>query len=241
MAFLMDAVLILFMIGIIILYAKRGAVKSVYGLLTTVVACLAAFFLGPVIGSSLIKPFLGGTEDAVFDALMPIVESVEGAFDIGALFDSIPKEFSDLIARCGADLDSLKESFGTITAGTEADVRELAQVIAGPVTEYVSKALGCVALYLIATIVMLILKGIILPVIKLPLIKQADGLLGAVIGVISAFAYAWIICIALSAFVEFGLLGEYNETLGALAEKSFLFRFFCGISPLDLINITSVF
>ncbi len=240
-AFLMDAILVVFIALMVFLGFKRGAVKSLYGLLAAVVSGLAAFFLGPLVGTGVIMPFMGITEDKVYDAIMPLVEKVEGAFNLGALFEKLPEEFTSLIDRCGGDINSLKDSFGSITEGTEDNVRELAQAIAGPVNEYVSKGIGCVAVFLVVLIVVLILKRIILPVMKLPLLKQADKLLGIAVGAVSGFAYAWIICIAVSVFVEFSLVGSYNETLAAISQSSFLFRFFCDLSPMDLVNVVSVF
>ncbi len=241
MAIVVDAILILLMLVTVIVFCKRGAVKSIYGLIATVIACLAAYFLGPVLGNSAIKPMLGGAEDAVYEALMPLVESAEGAFDGGAFLDSLPEEVQSLMARCGTDAESLKEAFANLIDGSEAEIRSLSRTIAGPVTEYAAKALGCVAVFLLVTIGMALLKVILLPLVKLPILKQADGILGAVLGAVCAFAYAWVLCLAVSAVVEYGFLGEYNNTVSSLAEKSVLFRFFCDLSPMDLVNIVSVF
>lgn len=241
MAFLLDVILALLAVLIIFIYAKRGAVKSIYGMLSLVVAGVAAFAFGPVLGNLLVKPFFSGAENAVYDALLSGTTAVEGAFDLSALFANLPQNLADLISRCGVDLAKIQSEYGHINLGTEEQLRELARTIAEPVTQYVSQAIGCVAIFVIARIVMFLLRGIVKPLVKLPLLKQADGIIGGLLGVVSAFAYVWIICIAISAFVELQFLGDFGQTVVSLAETSAIFRFFCTLSPLDLVNIVSVF
>ncbi len=242
MAFLLDAILAILALLIVVVYAKRGAVKSIYGVLSLAVSIGAAFLLGPIVGSMLIKPFFSGAENAVYDVLLSVTTTAEeGLFDIGALFGQLPQELSDLITRCGVDLASLQESFGSMNLATEADLQSLAHTIAEPITEYISQAFGCVGVFLVVSIVLRLLKGILCPLVKFPLIKQADGLIGALLGVVAAVVYVWVICIAISALVEYQFLGEYGDMVVSLAETSAIFRFFCTISPMDLVNIVSVF
>lgn len=240
MAYLMDAILCVLILLVVFLYTKRGAVKSLYGLISAAVAAIAAFLLGPAAGLMWIAPLLGGVEGAVYDTLYKAAKAAEGAINIEAMIDGIPEAMSALMMRLGVDLEGLVEKF-SLTPAKEADLQELAAQIAGPIVEYISKSVGVVLLFIIVALIMRLLKGLILPLMKLPVLKQADRILGFVVGVVCAFIYTWVLCVAVSAAVEFGFLGEVGAVTASLAEGSFIFRFFCSLSPWDLVNIISVF
>ena len=250
MAYLIDVILCVLILLVVLLYTKRGAVKSLYGLISTAVAALAAFLLGPAAGLMWIAPLMGGVEnglsrsgavyDTVYSTMHKAAEVATGVIDIESMINGIPEAMSSLLVRLGVDLEGLVEKF-SLTPAKEADLQELAAQIAGPIVEYVSKSIGVVLLFVIVALLMRLLKGLILPLMKLPVLKQADRLLGFVVGVVCAFIYTWVLCVAVSAAVELGFLGEVGAVTASLAEKSYIFRFFCSLSPWDLVNIISDF
>ncbi len=240
MAYLMDAILCVLILLVVFLYTKRGAVKSLYGLISTAVAAIAAFLLGPAAGLMWIAPLLDGVEGAVYGTLYKAAKAAEGAINIEAMIDGIPEAMTALMERLGVDLNALVEKF-SLTPAKESDLQALAAQIAEPIVEYISKSVGVVLIFIIVALIMRLLKGLILPLMKLPVLKQADRILGFAVGVVCAFIYTWVLCVAVSAAVELGFLGEAGAVTASLAEGSFIFRFFCSLSPWDLVNIISVF
>ncbi len=240
MAYLVDIILGILILLVVLLYTKRGAVRSLYGLISAVVSAVAAFLLGPGVGLKFFAPMMGGLEDTVYDTLYKAAKAAEGAIDIEAMVNGIPEGLSGLMSRLGIDFAALVEKF-SLTPAKEADLKVLAAQIAEPIVAYTSKAIGIVLVFALAAFLMFLLKGLILPLMKLPVLKQADRLLGFVLGAVCAFIYAWVLCIAVSAAVEVGFLGDKTALVASVADSSFLFRFFCSLSPLDLVNIISVF
>lgn len=219
-----DIVFAAFALLVVLLYAKRGAVKSIYGVATVVVAGVAAYFFGETVGTTLFSPFLGGVEDRVYESLMSMLPSTNGQFNMEALFDQLPQGFSVLLARSGLTATALEEAYGTMTAATAEEVRSLSVTIAAPIIAYISRTLGNILVFSLVSLVMHLLRRVISPILRLPLIKQADKLLGALLGVVAAAIYVWILCLLASLLLECGVLNEAGAVANALAQSQ-VFRF----------------
>ena len=75
-------------------------------------------------------------------------------------------------------------------------------------------------------------------IVKIPIIKTLNSLLGFVFGVIKGLVIVWILCVTLSIFVESGFMDpETVEVLNNLTKESYIFNFFCTFSPINFINI----
>ncbi len=237
MNWILDIILVAFILLVIFVNTKRGC-KTILNLLTTVVTFASAYLFGPKVGRLFLgEPLQSHVTGVVKGLLKKLMGEGDGALSISDLFEKLPEGFVDLLDRTGANIDALKAVFGKMTVATEADLENFANEIALPVAETLASAIGCVLVFVAAYIAMIIVKIIVGGLVKLPVLKQANGILGFVLGVISAFAYTWIICLALSVVVEYGLIEQYNALLSSLAENSYIFRFFCNFSLMDFVNI----
>lgn len=97
--------------------------------------------------------------------------------------------------------------------------------------------LGYVAVFVISIIIMSIAGFLIKYWCNSKSLKAVNHALGALLGIVAGVIYVWIICIAISFLVEKQLAGDATETIRKIAEESFVFKFFCKISPLEYINI----
>ena len=239
MGWLMDGIMAVFVLIVIIANTKKGC-KTILSLLVTVCAFAAAYFFGPDVGELFVTDIIvEKTEGIIYEFLRSVVGETAGTITVADLFGDIPESFTELLGRVGADVDAIVESFGEMTVVSDGILDNMAERLAVPVGRWIAVALGCVLVFVAALIVLNIVKWIIELLVKLPVLKQASTFLGFIVGVVSAFAWSWAICLAVNAFIEYSLLGEYNATLAAIAENSYFFRFFRDLSLIDLLDMAS--
>lgn len=241
MNWVIDIVLASVFILTVVVCAARGFVKSIWWLLRAVLSLGASFLFGHRFGTWLMERFiLGKFTDVARASLESIVHENNGSFDISEAFSSMPESFRSLLARFGADASTLQGVYGGSSNSSASDLNALASDIATPVARVVSEALGYVAVFLIVFIVVTVLGWVVRLIAELPVLRSVNHLLGGVFGVACGFIYLWVICLAISAFVESGIAETESRALMQLAQESYLFRFFCGFSPLDYINISAI-
>ncbi len=222
-----DIVFAVFALFVVWLYGKRGAVMSIFGVLSLAASGIASYFFGPTVGSTLIAPLLGGVEETVYDLLLSAAASAEESVDIHTLFAGLPSVFAGMET-------AVQSGFGAVIATTEESLRGVAGAIASPVVAYISRTVGCVLVFAVVSIVMLFAKRLIRPILRLRLLRTADGLLGAVLGLVAALVYLWVICLLISVLLQCGVINEGGVVANALSQSA-VYRFFCGASPLGVI------
>lgn len=237
----LDIALIALYFIIVIIYIKRGFIKSIWGFVRVAAAVAAAYFFGGQFGQWLNDRFiLKAVTDTTTGALKPMLTQNNSSFDISELFEKIPRGFTDLIERCGADIDDLEGIFGNFDKASDADVASMAEKISQPISDTISKAAGYVAVFVGVWLIMFIIGQIVFLLSEIPGIDNVNEFLGGVLGVFVGFIYVWIICLLLSIFVENSVVTSSGEALRTITDSSYVFRILCDISPLDFINIKSV-
>lgn len=221
MSWIVDGVLLLVAAVVIGIHVKRGAVRSLFGLLSVVVAGIAAYLFGPTVGTVLFAPMLGGAEETMQELLLSVLASAEGAVDMDTLFGQLPPAFR-------AVEDTVRAGLGSVATVTAENVPQIAAQMAAPVVASVSRTLGSVAVFAAVSIVMFVLKRVLFPVMRLPILKQADKLVGLLLGILIALAYVWVLCLAARALVDFRLLRNVQPLADAL-DTSVVYAFFCSL------------
>lgn len=221
MSWIVDGVLLLVAAVVIGIHVKRGAVRSLFGLLSVVVAGIAAYLFGPTVGTVLFAPMLGGAEETMQELLLSVLASAEGAVDMDTLFGQLPPAFR-------AVEDTVRAGLGSVATVTAENVPQIAAQMAAPVVASVSRTLGSVAVFAAVSIVMFVLKRVLFPVMRLPILKQADKLVGLLLGILIALAYVWVLCLVARALVDFRLLRNVQPLADAL-DTSVVYAFFCSL------------
>ena len=96
-----------------------------------------------------------------------------------------------------------------------------------------SAALAAVVIFIGVAIVVWVLKAVLTPIMRLPVLHQFDKLLGLVVGVVNAAVVLFLFVAIVSAvgyLVQVGGGGDY----GALVDKTHLFKYIYD-SPLHTI------
>lgn len=215
-----DIVFIAFVLFVVGLYAKRGAVMSFFGVLSLVASGAAAYFFGPTVGSTLIAPLLGGVEETVYNTLLSAAASAGESVDVHTLFAQLPPLFSGVET-------AVQHSLGAVVATTEESLHSVAQAIASPVVAYISRTLGCVLVFLAVSIAMLFAKRLIRPILRLRLVRAVDCLLGLVFGGVASVVYLWVICLLLGVLLQCGIIGADTAVAKDLSQST-VYLFFGG-------------
>lgn len=239
MNWLLDVFLVLIFLLITVISTEKGFVKSIWSTVTIVGAFVLAYMFGPILGDWICDNFvLGHVSEYTFDVVETLIATGSEQYDISYLFESLPEEFVALVENCGADLETLESQFVQSVTVSKEELYSFAESVALPISRTLSNAVGVVSVFL-ASVLALWLVGLVVKVIaKIPIIKTINGLLGFVVGLIKGFIIVWILCVAIGIFVERGFMEpESMEALKLLADGSYIFKFFCNLSPVNFINI----
>ncbi len=242
MKFLLDLIFVVIVAICVFVSWKKGFIEAMFDALTTVASLILAFLFGPGVGEWICSKGLGEKlSQTVYDVIHPLIARADAGMNISGFLQGAGEElgkFNELAEKYGVSLSSLTEKFGSITEGTEADVRSIAEAIAGPASVTISRVLGCVIVFVAALIVLAILKFLLNALFELPLLKEINETAGALLGVVTGIAVVWGICLVLSLLTEFSILGESGGTfLQSLTSSSYIFRFLCSLSPLEFLNL----
>ena len=210
----------------VVLGWKQGFVKMALKSLVLVVALIAAFsFVNPV------RDYVLSTNDA-FTWEIKIHQSVETVLDgMGSDTEDVQEEndvlpqIEGLLSSLGVETEELKTD---IEKWKESKSDEIKESIAAKISPVLLKAAvtfcSFIAIFLIVYIISAVAVFLLDKFTKLPVLKQANTVLGIVVGIVLAFAEA---CVFVS-LVQ--LLLPVNALSGIFAsftpENTFLFKFF---------------
>lgn len=242
---ILDLVFILLIAVFVLVYWKRGFIQALFGALTTVSSLILAFLFGPKLGDLLCERFFfEKLSTRINGVITPIITDTVDGLNLNRFMNEASEgigKFSDYIEKYGVSLSSLKEKFGSVTVGTEEDIRALADAIAKPAATTISRILGCVIVFVGALIVLWIAKFLLSAIFELPGLKQINEAFGALLGAVSGIAIVWLVCLAMSAILEYSLLGDGGSWLARATENSFIFRILCKLSPLEFLKLKEIF
>lgn len=212
-------VLDLIVIGIIVLAfiisAKKGLVKSVWKITALIVTIILVIALKtPTV------EFLAGTNisDTVYDFISErLTVQLENPSDLEAGIEAekdenksfVPKFIlAEITADTNKMYDSLEES---INRGTDTITRRL--------TLWALNIIAAIGLFLFIRAALAIIFVVVDGASKLPVINQANALLGGLLGAINMLAVIYIACALISLFAA-------DSEIYAMIDKSTLVKYF---------------
>ncbi len=229
MNWLIDGALVAVIILIVVVNTKRGCI-TLFNLLTPIVSFIGSYFLGPVLGGKVVGSGILLKIKEMIQTLLEeaFYDSVE--INITNVIENLPTSLKLLVERVGV---STEELINAISSSDTVELEVLAEKLAQPVSECLAISVGYVIAFVGVWIIMVIAKLLIELFVKLPVLKQANYLIGFVLGCVNAFAFTWIICLVTGILLDYSLLGEYNDVLASAVQNSLICRFFCNLSVAD--------
>ena len=239
MNYLLDIFLFLLFLLITIISTERGFVDSVWSSVTIIGSFIVAYLFSGVVGAWICDNFvLKYISEYAYDIVESLIENSADSYNIAGLFESLPEEFIALAQNCGADISALEARFASSLTLSSAELYSFAESVAAPLSQTLSNAIAIVSIFLISILILWLVGLVVKIIVKIPIIKTLNSLLGFIFGVLKALVIVWILCVTLSIFVERGFMDpETVEVLNNLTKGSYIFNFFCSFSPINFINI----
>ena len=197
---------------------RRGFTKSILGLGRLVLSLVITILFGSAFAGWIDETFIN---PPVFEAVSKkfssiaaeVTASAEGGID--ALVEKIPEAFRGYL-----DLTNVDH-----TAEINALVEQWSRTVADGISKVISLILGFVLLFVISFVLLTAVIFIIGKLVKLPVIRTVDKLLGLAVGIFNGAAVVMVSSVILGAIL--GLMGQ-----GELVEGSFMLRLFAGVKDL---------
>lgn len=235
MSFLFDAVLILIFALTVFTSYKRGFVKSVMSLGSSIASVLAAYAFTPALADYLSRNFfLTKISGAIAETIKSIAnENPDGTFDLLKLIEDMPEAFRELISRYNADISSFTEA--TVTSGEEVVMR-LADTIASPVAGIISSVVAFIIIFVGSMLALTLITCLLDIIFRLPILKTANQVLGFAFGVVAAFVIVWTFSVLFTELI--GALSSISPSLFGddVVESSIILRLFSKYNLLGMIR-----
>ncbi len=198
-AMVLDLIAAALVVVAVIVGIKRGFIKSIIGLVGLIAAAvLAAMFASPlastVYDSVIEKPLSAAVENAVETSAQSVASTV------GEQIENATAGLPDILqAMLAADV-SWEDN-----AAAAVDAAALSETLTGllkPICISVVQVLMFLLLFIVILIAIKMLGGVIDKLFSsLPVIKQANGALGGVIGAVQGILLVFVLCFALELYM----------------------------------------
>ena len=214
-----DLLVLVFLAVFVLIYAKRGFIKTVLKFAKTLLAFLMASLLGSRVGAALCNAFIGEKVRAsVFDKILAMYENTAG----GLQADAVMSEFPGFLQT-----ESVREALLASEGKGEVMVQNVTDAIATPIATAISNILGYILVFVVSLIVFSIATIFLGKLVeKIPVIGRINSVLGGVLG----FAVALLILFVVSAVLK--LVASDSSFLGS----SFFLNLF-GNAAFGILNL----
>lgn len=210
---------------------RRGVARSLIRLLgavgSLILSSLLASSLAPYVFEALVRPSLTGKIEQAL-AASPAQDIAQ---KLQELFNALPQFVSSLLEQYGITNGRMEQ---ILASGTQDTAKTLVDTISPAVVEPIRVVLMFL-LFLILMVVVGILARAVGRIFRLPVLRQADSLIGLVVGLFSGVVVLLVICLVVRAVVPMVPAGNWftNVFSQESIQSSALFRMIYEWNPLD--------
>ncbi len=214
--------------------ARRGFFKTMIGLVGTFVALGVAVVFGGGAGDWLNAKWIGEAfQSAVGDYLTRFVTTGEGTpsftEQLEKLFSTMPDVLREFLSRYSVTAADVQKVISSAT-GDEAKTA-VTTAIAGPLASAVSAAAGFVLVFILALIVIRIATFVVDAVLKLPVLKSLNGIMGILLGILEGAIIMMILAGVLTYLAPFISSYIRRELNSDVINSTILFKYFYQLTP----------
>ena len=186
-----DLLALIFLVVFVLVYAKKGFIKTVLKFAKTLLAFVTAALLGTRVGAALCEAFIGdAVRESVFDKVKSMYDSTAGSLRA----DAVMSEFPSFL-----QIEGVRDALIAGEGKGEDVVQSVTDAIATPTSTAISNVVGYILVFVISLIVFSIVTAFLSKLVeKIPLIGRINSILGGVLG----FAVALLILFAVSAVLK---------------------------------------
>ncbi|MBQ9921277.1 MAG: CvpA family protein [Clostridia bacterium] len=236
MSYILDILAIIIILWAVMTGYKKGFVKTILKLCSGIICLILAISFAPPLGNYINENFISPIyEDIIEERFENIAPAENGEDpDINKLVEEEPNEFVQLLDKYNIDISSFKEFFNSFTEEKKEETADLAiEYVAKPISETISYVIAFVVILVVSSLLMMILTFILDKIVKLPLLRTANKLLGFVCGIF--FGTLWVYVLA--TIVEYTIpymSASSSPLISQIApEKTLVFQYFYYNNPIS--------
>lgn len=196
---------------------QKGFVKQIIGLVATIGAVLLAYFFCKDLVNLVNEKF--GWHDKLAEKLLGIFGKKE-AFNVALTEENVRAA----IASIGLP-DFVADVCAKLMSGVGGAAENVGQFLSDVAAKYILLAASFIVLFIVARLVLGLVKGIIIKIVSLPIISGVDKLLALVLGVIKAVI---VIYVGLYVIQMIPLNVSFLETVKSALNESKIIEFLNG-------------
>ena len=231
MSLLIDVIVIAAFVWCLIRGIRKGFIKSIIGIVIVIASIFASVQISPALA--------GGIEDKfVHKAVVSAAEDSIPRVDTETLVNEMPPAFKKSLNRFRTEPEDIKALFENSDIDeTEEEKRDkIAETMAASLSKSISKALAFLIVFVVLYLILFIVSMIVCAVVKLPLLKTADKLLGAILGGASGILLAWGISLAICALLPHLSVLYEGVVPDTVIDNSIVVKFIGKFDPFSLIK-----
>ncbi len=238
MSLAIDAIILLSAVIIIWRGAGRGLVKSMMGLVTSVVSFIVAYAYTPVLADIVRDKYLSEPiTNGIFETLKSLAfDTNTDLYNLDRLAVDMPEPFTSILERYNVNITTFTEKIKGITGCGENTVRAFAEEIAKPTSQIIANCASFIVIFLAAFIVLSLLTAVLNLIFKLPVLSQANSVLGMAFGAVEAVLFAFVLATVLASLVS--SLGSIDPSLFGkdVVEDTRICRYLIAHNPIKEIS-----
>ncbi len=230
MAWIFDLIAVAVLAIAVFLGYRNGFLRALLQLVGWVAAFIVALALGKPAAEVTFDTFIAeGVQTQLAETLSDVTELPDGG-EIGDWFEGLPAPIVSVLQNN----TQLQEKLVSLNTGVEATTDNLVDAVMSTVIRPVGVALlqfvFFIVLFLVLLFVVRLLSRLIKPVVKLPLIRQVDGTLGAVLGLFKGLILLFALITVAEIIVATG--GDTAPISQTTLDDTLLVRWIAGINPI---------
>lgn len=208
MAYLLDGLVIIIFLLAVLLGYRRGFFKSIIQLTGCLAAILIASGLSTPLASGIYNQFISGSVQKHIQSQIEKTgkESVETALD--GVLEDLPDSVVNALTMF--DLGTAQQIKDKLSGSLEGDIVKISRSVEDKIVRPAAVSLLRIVCLFILFVIFMILVGIVASMVgrlfKLPVLRQADGTLGGLLGAVQGFV------LVLVAVTVMGLIASTSKT-----------------------------
>lgn len=193
MEYILDGVIVLIVLGGLVIGYRHGFVWTVVKLVGCVVALVMAAYLSQTVAESVFDNFMQEKLEASIAGQLPDTQSGSMKADIRRALDSLPDSVKNVMNNAGW-IDQAMNEIDDSAAYKPADVSHtLASYVVRPIAVSLLGVIAFLVLFLLFMVAISLLARLVGKLLRLPVLRQVDGILGAVLGTVEGIVVALVV------------------------------------------------
>lgn len=226
MGILLDIGLVVIVLVCVVFGYKRGFFKSITSFIGAALALFLAWTLGGLIAKVMYQGIFRGV---LVDRVSQILSN--------DVMESVPEQTANIIQALPGFLRNTLHNVGITPAQIEnnlaiksGNVAETTADILSPAVIWLLQLLLTVVLFLILLVFVRLAVKLLGNIFRWPVLRQADGIAGAVFGIFKGIVYVFLACVLLQLVMP--LTGSSAVSVKKALDSSYICRFIFMYNPI---------